>query len=227
MNTAEALDRLRRRHPQAEGKWATVTELCAVDFVAFGVWGSTKWDVHGYEVKVSRGDWLRELRKPGKALPGMARCDFWWLAAPDGVIRDGELPDGWGMLLLTPRGTRVVTPAPRLRPPLGPRYVDGTLSPDYHFREMFAALARQYAYAAADAAALADAVADSERTAALDAAAVRTGRLTAASRDYQRELTERSRRDARLRREHGTHHVLDDDCPSDCPNRWMHPSRRL
>lgn len=69
------------------------------DFVAVDTWASGKCAIHGVEVKVSRADWLRELKTPGKAAACMAWCSFWWLAVPDQVIvKDGELPPGWGLL---------------------------------------------------------------------------------------------------------------------------------
>lgn len=71
-------------------------------------------DVHGFEVKVSRSDWLRELRtEGGKSHPWRSRCSHWWIVVPDrGIVRDGELPDGWGLLVGT-RQLRAVVKAAR------------------------------------------------------------------------------------------------------------------
>ena len=74
--------------------WACIEEVEQVDLLAVGLWRSTGHRVHGFEVKVSRGDWLRELRKPGKARANL--CDAWTVATVPGVVKDGELPDGWG-----------------------------------------------------------------------------------------------------------------------------------
>lgn len=69
------------------------------DFIAYDTWESSKFAVHGVEVKVSRSDWLRELKDPAKAGPFMAWCSHWWLAVPDrAMVKPGELPDGWGLL---------------------------------------------------------------------------------------------------------------------------------
>lgn len=59
--------------------------------------------VHGYEVKVSRADWLRELADLSKANTWARFCHHWWLVASHkDIVQAGELPDGWG--LLVPRG---------------------------------------------------------------------------------------------------------------------------
>lgn len=59
-------------------------------------------EVHGFEVKVSRSDWLRELRDRTKAGAWEAYCHRFWLAVPDpDIVRPDELPPGWGMLAPT------------------------------------------------------------------------------------------------------------------------------
>lgn len=63
--------------------------------------------VIGYEIKVSRSDWLRELRQEDKSDWWRSQCHAWWLASTPSVARLGELPDGWGHLEL--RGTRLWT----------------------------------------------------------------------------------------------------------------------
>jgi len=54
----------------------------------------------GHEIKVSRSDWVAELgRKNGKADAWADQCHQWWLVVSDpGIVRDGELPDGWGLM---------------------------------------------------------------------------------------------------------------------------------
>lgn len=54
----------------------------------------------GHEIKVSRSDWVAELgRKTGKADAWADECHQWWLVVTDpGIVRDGELPQGWGLM---------------------------------------------------------------------------------------------------------------------------------
>lgn len=104
LNTAHARTLLHKRHPAPE--WALLEEVAPntgggtryADAVAVNLWQSRGYAVHGFEIKVSRGDWLRELKRPEKAEEVMAYCDFWWIVAPAGVVKDGELPLGWGHL---------------------------------------------------------------------------------------------------------------------------------
>jgi hypothetical protein len=74
-----------------------------VDAVAMNMWPSRGLRLHGFEIKTSRSDWLRELKEPAKADAFNHLVDFWWLVVSDpAIVREGELPDSWG--LLVPRG---------------------------------------------------------------------------------------------------------------------------
>lgn len=74
------------------------------DAIAMNMWPSRGLTLHGFEIKVSRSDWVRELKDASKADAFMHRVDYWWLAVSDAaIVHDGELPDGWG--LLAPRGS--------------------------------------------------------------------------------------------------------------------------
>ncbi len=75
----------------------------------------------GHEVKVSRADWLHELKQPEKAEAWKRFCHEWYLVVSDAaIVREGELPDGWGLMVSHGRSLRLVTRAARLRPePLG------------------------------------------------------------------------------------------------------------
>ena len=84
--------------------------------------GFARTQLHGHEVKVSRSDWLAELADPSKAEAWKRYCDRWWLVAPAGVVRDRELPQGWGLLVPSAKGLRAAVMAPLLDPvPLNDR----------------------------------------------------------------------------------------------------------
>lgn len=95
---------LRSRYSSNE--WALVTQVRdgagwdrrTFDAIAIGLWSSRGHPVHGFECKVSKSDWKRELAKPEKAEPLVAFCHYWWIVAPRGVVDPGTLPDGWGLL---------------------------------------------------------------------------------------------------------------------------------
>lgn len=85
------------------------------DFVALDTWES-KLAIHGHEVKVSRSDWLTELKHPEKAAEFIPYMHYWWLVVSSAsIVRDGELPDGWG--LIAPRGSRLIAVRPARRNP--------------------------------------------------------------------------------------------------------------
>lgn len=69
----------------------------------------------GHEVKVSRSDWLSELADPTKAEAWRRYCNYWWLVAPRGIVRD-DLPQGWGLMVPHGKSLRVVVPALRRMP---------------------------------------------------------------------------------------------------------------
>lgn len=69
--------------------------------------------VHGYEVKCSRGDWLRELADTSKANTWSRFCHYWWVVASDkDIVMAGELPEHWGLLVPRGRHLAAVVKAP-------------------------------------------------------------------------------------------------------------------
>lgn len=69
------------------------------DAIALNLWPSRGLELHGFEVKIRRGDWLRELKKPQKAEEFVKFCDRWWVVAPKGVVELSELPPTWGHMV--------------------------------------------------------------------------------------------------------------------------------
>lgn len=75
------------------------------DLIHIGV-ASRGRGIDAHELKVSRSDWLRELDDPAKADAWWPYCTRWWVVAPPGIVRDGELPAGWGLMEPQSRGRR-------------------------------------------------------------------------------------------------------------------------
>ncbi|NIL77158.1 hypothetical protein [Rhodococcus sp. B10] len=89
------------------------------DMMVMGEWPSTGNELHGFEVKVSRADWLNEVKNPHKNDSVKSYCDRWWLViADESMVRVGELPDDWGMMAFQGRNRKlkVVKKAPKLAP---------------------------------------------------------------------------------------------------------------
>jgi hypothetical protein len=83
------------------------------DAIAMGLWPSRGLEINGFEIKVDRRDWLRELKDPSKAEEIACFTDRWWIAATPGVVKPEELPAGWGLLLLRDSGLRMEREAPK------------------------------------------------------------------------------------------------------------------
>lgn len=117
---------LAKRHPAPE--WAFFEQVANstgfsasrwADAMAFNVYPSRGLEIHGFEVKVSRGDWLRELKEPAKVEDGNFRfCHRWWVVVGDAeIVKEGELPTSWGLLVPDARhGLKAAVKAPLLGP---------------------------------------------------------------------------------------------------------------
>lgn len=86
-----------------------------IDAIAFGMWASGGHRIEGFELKVSRSDWLRELKQVDKADPFISICDHFWLVTADSKIAKlDEVPACWGWMSATKTGLRVQRPATKL-----------------------------------------------------------------------------------------------------------------
>lgn len=70
------------------------------DAMALSLWPSRGLELYGFEVKVSRADWIRELRNPQKSEQLAMRCHRWWIVAAPEVVAVSELPPSWGLIEL-------------------------------------------------------------------------------------------------------------------------------
>ncbi len=70
------------------------------DAIAMHCWPSRGLELVGFELKISRGDWLRERKQPWKADPIKQFCDRWYLVVSDAsIVRDmDEIPADWGFM---------------------------------------------------------------------------------------------------------------------------------
>lgn len=140
LTASAVLDVLAKRHDESgwngrPGRWVFLREVQAktgsygesqrFDALAVGLVPSNNYARIAYEVKVSRGDWLRELKPRtrgqwnwhGDAAGGydvvelgpkyaaaMAVATEFWYAAPVRCILPAELPEGAGLLEVRPWG---------------------------------------------------------------------------------------------------------------------------
>jgi hypothetical protein len=116
-----------QRYPAPE--WVLVPEVRdgtgftgsrTADAVAMNCYPSKGLEVHGFEFKRARSDWLRELEDGAKADAVARHCDRWWIVADEGVVRREELPKPWGLVVVKAdvlRQAAAALPLPRSRRP--------------------------------------------------------------------------------------------------------------
>lgn len=93
--------------PQVRNATGISSTVRTADGIAMGLWPSRGMEVHGFEVKVERADFLHEIKQPDKAEEIGRFCDKWWVAVADEkIVKDGELPGDWGLLAV--RGKKLV-----------------------------------------------------------------------------------------------------------------------
>jgi len=129
MTTAMILDALRKRHSKGEDinseQFAFFDELrfstggfigpTAIDAWAMAVWPSLGFETYSFEVKVSRGDFLRELRNPGKRKPSMLISNYYYFVISGvDVATPSEIPEGCGLMVAGWNGdeVRILTKLP-------------------------------------------------------------------------------------------------------------------
>jgi hypothetical protein len=120
----QILDRLEKRYSAPH--WIFLRELRndtgfqstrACDALALGLYHSRGQLLVGFEKKISRADWLRELREPDKAEAVAQFCDQWYVVVPDKEIANiDELPSTWGLMLVAGNKITVLRTAPSLTP---------------------------------------------------------------------------------------------------------------
>lgn len=120
MTESGVIEVLERAHPAPA--WAFFVKVANgtgangsryADAMAMSLYPSRGLDLWGFEVKVDRGDWLRELKDPDKAEAIAKYCDHWAVAAAKGVVLPGEVPGKWGWAEVSDK-VRWKKPAERL-----------------------------------------------------------------------------------------------------------------
>jgi hypothetical protein len=110
MRTDELMARLRRHYIKPgenlpggvflpECGWNGPGGVRQVDALYVGFTTTSGRLLVGHELKISRADWLTELKTPGKSDDWADQCHEWWLVVNDPtIVHPGELPAGWGLM---------------------------------------------------------------------------------------------------------------------------------
>jgi hypothetical protein len=93
------------------------------DAMAMSLWPSRGLHVLGFEVKVSRTDWLKEYKDPEKAEAIAQYCHYWYLVCGSTkIILPGELPKTWRLIVPKGAGLKIEKEAEFNQKALPPDY---------------------------------------------------------------------------------------------------------
>jgi len=109
VTAAEIMTALRSRHRnwrQGWEEWAFFEELRGVGYGGVNekridAWAIRLWAEKvriAYEIKVSRSDFLREIKDPEKRQHALSVSNLYYFAAPSGLIKPDELPQECGLI---------------------------------------------------------------------------------------------------------------------------------
>lgn len=122
MTSNEILKRIKAKFAApAYATFANVADSTGIangraDAISMAAWKSRGYLLHGFEIKISRGDWLRELKQPAKTERLQKYCDHWWIVVSDSSIVRDDLPSTWGLMVANGSGLATVVKAPKIEP---------------------------------------------------------------------------------------------------------------
>lgn len=124
MTTEELLNKLSKKYPSPAyaflrqvrnqtGYGYKAGTIRTADAMALGLWKSRGYYLHGFELKISRSDWLHELKEPAKAEAIAEYCDMFSLVISDIKIIDvSEVPKTWGIMVAQNGSVKTFREAP-------------------------------------------------------------------------------------------------------------------
>lgn len=83
-----------------------------IDMAAINCWPSKHHTRVAFEMKRSRGDWLKELSNPTKRKWCEANFHETWFVVAHGVAKDVEVPEGWGLMIATKQADKLIKRIP-------------------------------------------------------------------------------------------------------------------
>jgi hypothetical protein len=86
-----------------------------LDAFAFHLWPSGGYRPTGFEVKVSRSDFLHDLKQPAKRARYLALCQYFYYVVPSGLVQPEEVPEEAGLLWVYESGRIKTVKYPPLR----------------------------------------------------------------------------------------------------------------
>jgi len=102
---------------EVRSEMGTVVGTRYADAIAMSTYATKGLKIHGFEFKSDRADLMHELRTVDKSAVIQRYCDYWWLVlGHKNLIRAGELPATWGLIVPYGNGLRKIVQAPELKP---------------------------------------------------------------------------------------------------------------
>ncbi len=124
MKTDSIFSILKKKYPT--GEYVVLREVSnasgtsrsrSLDYMVINLWPSRGLSITGIELKVSRPDWLRELKNPIKQESHFKYCDYFYLLTDsENVADDSEIPESWGWMVISGNKIVVKKQAPKLNP---------------------------------------------------------------------------------------------------------------
>lgn len=115
LNTQQVIERLAEKYPSP--MYGFITQVRngtgysasrTADAMAMSLWPSRGLHLMGFEVKISRSDWLHEFKNPSKADEIANYCHEWYLVVGDeDIVKDDELPKTWGLIVPSGKGLKI------------------------------------------------------------------------------------------------------------------------
>jgi len=107
--TSQVVNALRKKYDDGAFSYAFLEQVANgtglkanrhADAIAVQLWESRGLNITGFEIKVSRQDWIKEMKHPDKAEPIAQYCHYWYLVVGnEDILQLGELPDTWGLMV--------------------------------------------------------------------------------------------------------------------------------
>lgn len=114
MTSTDIVKSLLVKHPSPE--WASFTELATgtgafsrnyIDFWTMSCYPSKGFRTVAYEIKCSRGDFMREIDNPKKREMAVELSSECYFVVPHGLIKPEEVPEPWGLCYVNKSGQTV------------------------------------------------------------------------------------------------------------------------
>lgn len=87
------------------------------DAIALSLFPSNGLSLHGFEMKCSKSDLMKELKDPTKSAEFSEYCHHWWIVVSDlGCVEGLEIPPNWGILFPHKNSLKAWRSAPVLNP---------------------------------------------------------------------------------------------------------------